>query len=204
MPKPPDIQHALNSTVILLADTYNDDRFIGICAAEYIGPNTLVTAYHCIDSATGCEANDAVCYKNHTVGFVSYEQYVQDSEHFKTGWVSAFDMFSDLAIIETAWESKTFVRIQSAPPAVGQRVFAVGHPNMNWYRVVEGIVHQPIVVMPDPEIEVDIDTGPGSSGGGLYNTDGELLGVCSKMSLDGKRGFFIPSAALMALLFQAE
>jgi S1-C subfamily serine protease len=101
------------------------------------------------------------------------------------------DPSTDLAII-------TFQAIQNLPVIklgdsnnilVGEQVFAIGNPRASgsWYSTVtHGIVSTQNRLIDDYPtenvyfIQHDASTGTGSSGGGLFNSNGELIGITTR------------------------
>lgn len=101
----------------------------------------------------------------------------------------------DLAVIhpQSDHELKP-VGLSPSLPAVGDRVYALGSPLELQSTISEGIVSQ----IRDSESPVLIQTtaaiSPGSSGGGLFNADGLLIGVTSYSIVGGQALNFAVSA----------
>jgi serine protease Do len=103
------------------------------------------------------------------------------------------DPSTDLAVI--TFQSPLILPIisfgDSNTTKIGQAVFAIGNPNPAglWYlTVTQGIISAQNRLLTSGEIEStyyiqhDAGTGPGNSGGGLFNTDGELIGITNLKS----------------------
>ena len=83
--------------------------------------------------------------------------------------------------------------------AVGEEVYAIGAPGGLELSITRGIVSQLWSIYGErsaPVIQTDAATSPGSSGGGLFNGQGELIGITTvKLSDDGSEGlsFAVPA-----------
>lgn len=120
--------------------------------------------------------------------------------------VTGKDAKTDLAVLKIDAEGLTAAKLaDSSRTRVGDFVIAVGNP----LGELGGTVTEGIVSALDREITVDGQTmtllqtsaavNPGNSGGGLFNLDGELVGVVSaKSSGSGIEGlaFAIPSGTV--------
>lgn len=140
-----------------------------ICGAVLLSPNTILTAAHCTEDdaavAIRCMGDD-----------IPAEMVRRDEDE-------------DLAIMDLATPCAAPVtKIAKSNPAIGADVFAVGFPTSQ-PRMSRGIVsgYEPLAVPPYNGTEhkprtflaTDVAADPGSSGGGLFNTAGELVGICT-------------------------
>lgn len=76
---------------------------------------------------------------------------------------------------------------------VGQRVYAIGAPLGLELTLSEGIVSSLRVVPEGKVIQTTAPVSPGSSGGGLFDTRGELVGIVTFQSRDGQNlNFAVP------------
>lgn len=198
-PQPNAVANALNSTVVLLRDGFKDGDLTVTCAGEFIEPHLMVTAYHCLDNLTGCPEDDRACYQSHEVGYVTHTDYAAESFVPRIGNVVASEPRYDLALIRTVEKSNYFVGVEIAPPAAGQEVFAIGHPHSNPFVISRGFVKNTLKFTPEPSVECSLEIGPGSSGGGLYDGNGQLIGVVHSMSNDGTTAYATLGFALAEL-----
>ncbi len=90
----------------------------------------------------------------------------------------------DVAILQNISQEKFpgEVRISIVPVKYGDAVFTVGNPLMFFQVIAQGRVTKPKHTMdfgngPTTAIIFDSFMAPGSSGGGLFNDDGELIGI---------------------------
>jgi len=92
-------------------------------------------------------------------------------------WKSAAPF--DLCLIEAEEGDWNAVKIRTSPAVPGEAAFAVGNPMGTWFSITWGHVvglrqprHQQI-----PSYQIDLEIGPGSSGGGLFDMQGRLIGI---------------------------
>lgn len=221
------INRALNSTVTI----YNKSDSM-ICAGEFVGDKVILTAYHCAIGATLSDmemiALKVVGVDMTTIGpseilgepaYVSTYGQVADSDKtsvtvIERGTIKRADQKHDLAVIvldDKSHPAPIKVPIAWHYPAVGQDVFAVGHPDGMTFTFSRGYAstacrHFTPGTIPagfDPRacwLQVDLRIYGGSSGGGLYDMNGELIGVCS-MGGDAGFGFFVPIKYAEPLLY---
>ncbi len=175
----------------------SNNYFFGQYVSEGAGSGVIIsedgyviTNNHVIsDSSTGATANKI------TVRLRSGEEYEAK--------VVGKDSDSDVAILKISAEDlKAAVWGDSDKLVVGQQVIAVGNP----LGELGGTVTTGIISASDREVQIDnvvmtliqIDAAvnPGNSGGGLFNTKGELIGIVNAKSsgsgIEGL-GFAIPS-----------
>jgi S1-C subfamily serine protease len=122
-------------------------------------------------------------------------------------WLAPHDGI-DLAIVQTRCSAEIEpVRWASVRPVViGDQVFAIGNPASLGWTLSRGIVSQIRMKKAGsfdvPIIQTDASLSPGNSGGGLYNAQGELIGVNSAIVnpiLANRLGFAIRADILSTL-----
>lgn len=79
------------------------------------------------------------------------------------------------------------VIIDTTVPSIGQRVIAIGSPFELEGTLSEGIVSQIRTIEKQTWIQTTVQISPGSSGGGLFTTDGKLVGITT-MTIKGGQG----------------
>ncbi len=80
---------------------------------------------------------------------------------------------------------------------MGEPVYAVGAPEGLELPLSEGIVSQ-LRGGPPPLIQTTVAISPGSSGGGLFNTEGELVGITTFYLKEGQNLNFALPVELIA------
>lgn len=95
----------------------------------------------------------------------------------------------DLALLQIAPQAIRLrpVRIGAAVPRIGDRVLALGAPLALDGTLTDGIVSQVRQLGERTLIQTTAPISPGSSGGGLFLTDGQLVGITT-LTLKGGQG----------------
>lgn len=139
---------------------------------------------------------------NHVVsGAEAIKVYLQDGTEYEAQLIGT-DSYTDLAVIKINAENLPAATVGSSSTLmVGDTIYAIGNP----LGVLATSVSKGIVSGLDREVTVDgqqmtlmqvnASVNPGNSGGGLFNADGELVGIVnSKASGENVEGigFAIP------------
>jgi hypothetical protein len=188
---------SLAATVIVLAAK----RDTGVCAGTFVHDGVL-TAAHCIPPATGCARGDVAACLGSRPRFVAWGSFAEDNDDIaiEYGRTVAIDFDADLAFVRL--DKPTHVGVPLGADATpGQRVYSVGHPDGQWFTIADGYV----TIAHDDFTRVAIAIWGGSSGGGLFDRHGRLIGVASKMSVpDGRAysaaAFFVSPSAVLDFL----
>lgn len=133
-----------------------------------VGTNLVVTNLHVVGGATKV-----------LVSFRGVERLATVSATTKAE--------KDLALlsVETGTTSRVSLR-RSTELAVGERVFAIGNPRGLEQTLTEGLVS---ALRKEGEVfvvQTSAAISPGSSGGGLFDTRGRLVGITTKTRADGQ------------------
>jgi len=96
------------------------------------------------------------------------------------------DISSDIAVLKVDADNLPVVKIgDSDSIKVGEWVLAIGSPFGFEHTATQGIVSALSRSLPDdtyvPFIQTDVAVNPGNSGGPLFNTDGDVIGVNSQI-----------------------
>ena len=163
-----------------------------------VGRNEVVTNCHVISGASETVVRQAADSRGHETWRMAAKQMARSEER-------------DLCLL--------FVEQLSDPPAaipvplgnvqdieIGEEVYAIGAPRGLDLSLSRGVVSQlrgDYGKSSAPLIQTDAAVSPGSSGGGLFNGMGELIGITSfKISGDGSEGisFAVPVEWVKELL----
>lgn len=192
------VARAIDATIVLL----HHDKSHLICGGQFIAPGMIATANHCLGPAAGCEDNDYQCLMGKTVHYFT-RQGAESAEDtpILDAWIKAADKDTDLALLVTTIPSEHWVELRVRYPAKGEEVFSVGHPGGAMWQVRQGYVNYVDLT----DIQVAIRIWFGSSGGGLYDTGGQLLGVTSALAnqssdYSAETGVFSPTALIPLLM----
>lgn len=102
--------------------------------------------------------------------------------------VLAADKLTDVAIIRAAGLAPKPIPLALEKPAPGSPIWAISHPDHNFYSLTAGVVSRHFIATTDagktPQMAVTADFGAGSSGGPLLDARGSVTGmVCSTTSV---------------------
>ena len=110
---------------------------------------------------------------------------LQDRREYKAELIGS-DKASDIAVLKINAENLPVVKIgDSENIKVGEWVLAIGSPFGFEHTATQGIISALSRSLPDgnyvPFIQTDVAVNPGNSGGPLFNTSGEVVGVNSQI-----------------------
>lgn len=205
-----DIQSRLTETInqvsgsVVGIKVYIDEDFVGsgsgVIYKTFEGNYFVVTNYHVVDSGT------------------TFKIYLEDHSE-KEAYLIQYDYYSDLAVLKfLATEDYTVATIgESNSVNPGDFVLAIGSPlgNLNFNSSTFGIVSGINRLVYDDwddyygelYIQHDAPINPGNSGGGLFNLNGEFIGINTLKFVDESvegMGFAIPSNAIKNVISYLE
>lgn len=152
----------------------------GIIVGETARTRLILSSRHLVDPcfSTDRPGGDAVC------GKVKAYFYDGSSYHARVTWVAPDGV--DLALLTVGGlssDATISVPWSKEPVTIGEKVFAVGNPHDLSWSYTEGVIsgvrqsiHGPVKLS---VLQTQAPINPGSSGGGLYTMNGDLLGVVS-------------------------
>jgi Trypsin-like peptidase domain/Sel1 repeat len=116
-----------------------------------------------------------------------------------------YDEKSDVAVLKISGQSLDFLSVLARPVRIGERVYAIGNPRGLEQSISEGIVSGDRKEGGTSWIQHSAPISPGSSGGALISSRGELLGINSRAGRDSQNlNFAVPAAMLVAALVAAR
>ena len=120
--------------------------------------------------------------------------------------VAGVDATRDLILLKVNAGSLPSVQLgESTGVAVGERVYAIGSPKGLELSLSDGIVSAVRDVDGDEAIQTTAAISPGSSGGGLFNSRGELIGITTFKVRGGENiNFAMPVRYVRPLIASAE
>jgi len=188
----PEALFAQASPAVVRIVVYDDKgKEIGQGSGFFVkSDGTLVTNYHVVRGATFAE----VLLSTNATYFVFN--------------VLAWNEEADLAVLKVNGTDLPYLRLAplTVPPKVGARVYAIGNPLGLTNTLSEGLVSgvrkqgERIVA-----IQITAPISPGSSGGPLLDTGGEVIGVTTAyMKVGQNLNLAIPGKDVQTLLVKAE
>jgi len=142
-----------------------------------------------IDVVTNCHVIDAA---SRIAVVVDKRQYVASVRYANTA--------RDLCQLQVAGLRAHAVKIASATPRIGQRVYAIGNPEGLERTLSEGLISS----IRDQGngtrmLQTTVPITHGSSGGGLFDSDGRLVGITTSGMGAADLNFAIPAEAIAQL-----
>lgn len=136
----------------------------------------ILTAHHCVSRSISDKGNKPVTINIDVLNEKGSKEFSMEAK----ANIKIFDETSDLAIVQVSVDSMPFfteATIAAKAPKLGEDVWVVGNPLGIRHSVTKGIVSAPY--KGTPFIQTDAVINGGNSGGGVYDSKGELVGVVS-------------------------
>ena len=169
----------VNSTV-----TIQTDKSLG--SGFFISDSIIATNFHVIKGAT-----KVFCYSNNSSIKYEIEDYL------------AIDKSIDLILLKVSILRKIPIKIATTSILPGQKVYVIGSPVGLQATMSDGIVSGIREFKGQYLIQITAPISPGSSGGPVLNTKGEVIGVSVGQMQDGQNlNFAIPINYLKKLTMQ--
>ena len=163
----------------------NDD---GQGSGVIIRPNIVATNCHVVDAGGGIEVYKA-------------DNRRADKDTAFTATIRRADKDKDFCLLDVAnlWGIPAAVR-QYDTLKVGEEVFGLGAPRGLDLSLSDGLISQLRELNGQRVIQTNAAISPGSSGGGLFDTEGNLIGILtSKIADKSTEGIGFAIAADLAL-----
>ena len=182
-------QNALKATVYL--ETQKPDGKGSQGSGFFIQPNYIATNYHVIEGATAV-----------------YVKLVGKQTAYRVERIAATDKYYDLAILKLSDITAPVLSLANSDTVqTGETVYVVGNPKGLEGTFSKGIVSAIRAGGDDKLIQIDASISPGSSGGAVLNSKGEVIGVVTWSHRDPKAqnlNFVVPSNYLKALFRKVQ
>ncbi len=149
----------------------------------FIAPTKIATNAHVVRSAS------KVMYR-----------VIGGERTFTVGEIASYSQSVDLAILSVSERGPPVKLNSSAEPKIGEKVVAIGNPKGLTGSVSEGIVSGIRGTGNSQLIQITAPISPGSSGGPVFNSYGEVVGIARATLRDAQNiNFAVPSALLLRL-----
>ena len=183
-----------DTVALVIEMPFNGMKVRPFCSGVWIGDEWILTARHCT-LTDGDEDKE--------------EKYIASAEgtpKVYTAQVAYRSEDHDLALLRIiTGPAHGWAKIALKSPRQGANVHVVGHPLGFWYTYLTGTVagyRERIDGIVDtggpkgPYLQIEAPIFHGNSGGGAFNDDNELVGICSFSAGLPSEGFFIPVEAI--------
>lgn len=178
-----DIENLKQSTVALVQ--VSNDVSLPYCSGVWVGKETILTAAHCVENKL-------------IITYSTVDEY--DQQKMRKAIVTNVDSSIDLALILAPAKDlqHPIVSLSTDSISGGDPVNIVGHPLGYTWTYMYGFVSS-IRELKGPNddarlkkiIQISAPVWMGVSGGGAYDENGNLLGICSWVSNGPHLSFFI-------------
>lgn len=186
---PSDIRNQVSPSVGMIVHTHHNHDLnasvLSTCSVTLIAPDVVITAGHCVSNPiedaesgsvffgyqTQCNGKPPNGYspKVHKVKEVIRQRFADGTAH-------------DYCLIKlkTPVVGITPAIMRLSLPAVGEQVFGIHHPNGAVKKVsTQGPGFATVAISNANKIGVSLDVSGGSSGSGLFDSQGRIVGVLS-------------------------
>jgi V8-like Glu-specific endopeptidase len=214
----------LNDATIAIVERGSDGKLELSCGGVWIGEDLIATAAHCLETAGMGEidklmhelAGEDYAYDptGKTVEFVTYRAAsglrIKEIPEADEASIIAYDRKQDLALMRASKPHPHSVVAIGGRPWVGDNLVVIGHsagfPFSMSSGVVGGVRHMDNARdVKSHLIQVAASsTYFGNSGGGAFNGDGELIGICSFLVKGSGLSFFVATEELVTLMVGAH
>jgi tetratricopeptide (TPR) repeat protein len=154
---PSQVYEKVKDSIVVVKAYDQKGRQVGLASGVMLPSGDIITNFHVIKAGV-----------RYTVG---------RGKQAASATLKAGDADKDLCLLTAPGLAAKPARLgQAARLKVGEPVYAVGAPQGLELSLSEGIVSQ-LRGGPPPIIQTTVAISPGSSGGGLFNAEGELVGI---------------------------
>ena len=183
----PEIAEKALAATVYLEMQDSDGLPLGFGSGFFVKPNLIATNYHVI---AGAASGTAKLVGKHTT--------------YKIEGFTATDETNDLALLNvSAYSIKPLMLGNSDAVKIGETVYVAGNPKGLEGTFSDGIISSRRDRYTKERFQMTAPISPGSSGGPVLNTKGEVIGVsvAAHRDLDAQNlNFAIPSSYLKTLL----
>lgn len=174
------------------------------CGGVWVGYDEILTAAHCvkddknpIDLPIGREVKYIISRELDPDGWMTFHH----------GKVISYDEAYDLVLIQATGKIPYHLVTLLAEelPAIGETVYSVGHPAKLYWSFVQGEISAYRKVSDlGNTIQVNITIWYGHSGGGLFDHDGRLIGICAQKHEIPAMSYFVHLDHIKSFLWEAR
>lgn len=172
---PEQIFQEVSRSIVTIQSFDRDDNVLSLGSGVVTAANTVVTNCHVLE------------------GGVSYTVFVGTT--LMQGILGAADAERDLCELQVANLQAPRIALFTGRLRVGQRVYAIGAPEGLELTISEGLVSSIREMEGAHFIQTSAPISSGSSGGGLFDTEGRLVGLTTFIIPEGQNlNFALPAS----------
>ncbi|AOE50539.1 trypsin-like peptidase domain-containing protein [Kangiella sediminilitoris] len=198
---PADIRRQVARSCGMIVTIHGDE--VSTCSVTLIGPDTVITAGHCLADIDNEWPTSSVTfdYQTDCAGNVSGSYnpiFHKVTGYLKYRWSDGSNL--DYAILKIdippGGLGIPVIPMRNSLPSIGEQIFGIHHPNGATKKLAPKHTNMETVnSVSSTGIGVDIDVSGGSSGSGLFDMMGRYLGVLSAGSSCNL--YYSPSASVL-------
>jgi V8-like Glu-specific endopeptidase len=172
----------LKAETVALVRQDDDGSWDRYCAGVWVSGSHILTAAHCVQRLGEDDAQQIIHavspeLDNYSpVGQIAQWQAEKDSKMANVALVIAFDKKADLALLDSNLDVIHPVAYVGEFPKLADKVEIVGHPWGEPWIYSEGLVSAPHS-SDKGYTQLIAPVQPGNSGGGMFDTHGQLIGI---------------------------
>lgn len=176
-----NVQDLRDKTIALVSiDGEGEDENFRVCTGVWVSKHAILTANHCVEK-------DIVGQKETFLTYYDVKSKKEDEsfkKYLKTSYFVKRDADHDIALLMTTEDYYHTISSIGESPKVGEVVYTMGHPLGLFYSYSVGTVAAIRKNEDGTYIQATVPISPGNSGGALFNSEGEIIGMCD---------FYVPS-----------
>jgi hypothetical protein len=206
----------MGSSTVALVFTTEDGDVLPFCSGVWISDVEILTAGHCAAAIAektqggGIEGLDIdpVDVPVHYIVQDEVTSVGKEPTAIHLSKVVSYDKDHDLALLKALGKtipSHDHTNVVSEMPALGEHVYIVGHPKGMYWSFVEGVISQYHDKLPrdhgeGPYVQISAPVWFGNSGGGAFDSRGDLVGIASFITRAPNTSFFVHPDAINKFL----
>jgi hypothetical protein len=184
------------------------------CTGVWVRSDLMVTAAHCVahDEDSLESLLSPVGDKAHYIVQDEVDQMFTEPTAMHLGKVVFYDKMHDVAFIHAegvAIPRHSVTLFPKSLPALGEEILVVGHVKGMYWSYVRGVLAAyrdmiPTIGRAGPFVEIAGPVYKGNSGGGAFDSEGNLIGIASFLTPAPTISMFVSSTTIRILLSNYE